>query len=59
MRLLVLLHHWVPIAFLSVTDICMINKIAECIALWGEPEQAVHGMKERTAATSSGMKGKK
>ena len=35
------------------------NKIAECIALWGKPEQAVHGMKERRAAASSAMKGEK
>ena len=34
-------------------------KLAECVALWGEPEQAVHGMKERGAAASSGMKGKR
>ena len=33
--------------------------LAECVALWGEPEQAVHGMKERRAAASSGMKGKR
>ena len=31
--------------------------LAECVALWGEPEQAVHGTKERRAAASSGMKG--
>ena len=32
---------------------CMYNDVyllAECVALWGEPEQAVHGMKERRAA---------
>ena len=28
--------------------------LAECVALWGDPEQAVHGM-ERRAAASSGM----
>ena len=40
--------------------ICTINfKLAECVALWGEPEQAVHGMKERRAAVSSDMKGEK
>ena len=33
--------------------------LAECVALWGEPEQAVHGMKERRAAASSSMKGKR
>ena len=33
--------------------------LAECVALWGEPEQAVHGMKERRATASSGMKGKR
>ena len=27
--------------------------------MWGEPEQAVHGMKEKRAAVSSGMKGKR
>ena len=27
--------------------------------MWGEPEQAVHGMKERRAAVSSGMKEKR
>ena len=26
--------------------------------MWGEPEQAVHGTKERRAAASSGIKGK-
>ena len=26
--------------------------LAECVALWGEPEQAVHGTKERRAACS-------
>ena len=30
--------------------------LAECVALWGEPEQAVHGTKERREAVSSGMK---
>ena len=35
------------------------SKLAECVALWGEPEQAVHGVKERRAAASSGMKGKR
>ena len=34
----------------------IIVRLAECVALWGEPEQAVHGIKER-AAISSGMKG--
>ena len=34
----------------------IIVKLAECVALWGEPEEAVHGIKER-AAVSSGMKG--
>ena len=41
---------------------CMYNDVyllAECVALWGKPEQAVHGMKERRAAASSGMKGKR
>ena len=33
--------------------------LAECVALWGEPEQAVHGMKERRAAACSDMKGKR
>ena len=33
-------------------------QLAECVALWGKPEKAVHGM-ERRAAVSSGMKGKK
>ena len=34
--------------------------LAECVALWGEPEQTVSsGMKERRAAASSGMKRKK
>ena len=34
--------------------------IAECVALLGEPEQAVHGTKERRAApASSDMKGKR
>ena len=37
----------------------MPNILAECVALWGEPEQAVHGMKETRAAASSGMKGKR
>ena len=39
--------------------ITLFTKLAECVALWGEPEQAVHGMKERRAAASSGMKGKR
>ena len=34
-------------------------KLAECVALWGEPEQSVHGMKETRAAVSSGMKEKR
>ena len=33
--------------------------LAECVALWGEPEQAVHGTIERRAASSSDMKGKR
>ena len=33
-------------------------QLADCIAMWGEPEKAVHGM-ERRAAASSGMKGKR
>ena len=33
--------------------------LAECVALWGEPEQAVHGTIERRAAASSDMKGKR
>ena len=33
--------------------------LAECVALWGEPEQAVHGRIERRAAGSSDMKGKR
>ena len=34
-------------------------QLAECVALWGEPEQSVHGVKDRRAAASSGMKGKR
>ena len=33
--------------------------LAECVALWGEPEQTVHGMKERRAAACSDMKEKR
>ena len=51
-----------PCAF-KITDntkqVIFCYKLAECVALWGEPEQAVHGMKERGAAASSGMKGKR
>ena len=36
-----------------------LETLAECVALWGKPERAVHGMKERRAAASSGMKGKR
>ena len=36
-----------------------INILAECVALWGEPEQAVHGTIERRAASISDMKGKR
>ena len=44
----------------SLSSLVVIKCIlAECIALWGEPEQAVHGTKERRAAASSGMKGKR
>ena len=39
--------------------LCPDYVLAECVALWGEPEQAVHGTKERRAAASSGMKGKR
>ena len=35
------------------------TKLAECVALGGEPEQAAHGMKERRAAASRGTKGKR
>ena len=33
--------------------------LAECVALWGKPEQAVHGTIERTATASSDVKGKR
>ena len=39
--------------------VLILSLLAECVALWGEPEQAVHGVKERRAAASSGMKGKR
>ena len=33
--------------------------LAEYVALWGKPELAVHGVKERRAAASSGINGKR
>ena len=41
------------------TAYCIIYELAECVALWGEPEQAEHGTIERRAASSNDMKGKR
>ena len=37
-------------------DVCNIYILAECVALWGEPEQAVHGMKSSSKQLHEGEK---
>ena len=47
-----------PVNFLSVSNPVSVlyYLLAECVALWGDPEQAVNGMKERRKQWHEGAK---